>query len=87
MLSVCLQQENSWPYWREAKPSDSLVVGYDPVAVDTLGLRLFGAALTANGRDPKSTQDKASQWLAAAAALGVGTNEEKNMKVAELMLG
>jgi hypothetical protein len=56
------------------------------VAVDTLGLRLFAERLRADGGDPAREEDLANEWLELAAELGVGTNEEKNMKVAELML-
>ncbi len=86
-LGVCVQQEGSWPYWREAKRGDSILVSYDPVAVDTLGLRLFSEALTANGGDPQWAKDKANAWLKLAAELGVGTNDQANMKLVELPLG
>jgi uncharacterized protein (DUF362 family) len=85
-LGICLNGANPWPYWRDEVPGDSLVVSYDPVAVDTLGLRLFAERLRADGGDPAREEDLANEWLELAAELGVGTNEEKNMKVAELML-
>jgi hypothetical protein len=85
-LGVCIQDVASWPYWREEKPGDSLLVSYDPVAVDTLGLRLFSEMLTANGGDPAWPQDKANEYLEIAAELGVGTNDEGNMDVRELAL-
>ena len=78
-LAICLQGADSWPYWREAAPSDSILLGYDPVAVDTLGLQLFSQALSASGGDPTVAQAKAGAWLAAAAEAGVGTNDEANI--------
>ena len=86
-LGICLKGEGSWPYWREEKPGDSLFVGYDPVAVDTLGLGLFCQALLADAGTTGIAEVKAGGWLAAAAKLGIGTNDEKNMQVTGLALG
>ncbi len=87
VLGICLQEHREWPFWREAKPGDAILVGYDPVAVDTVALRLFSEALTANGGDPRWAEKRANSWLALAAALGVGTNDEANMKLVQLALG
>jgi hypothetical protein len=87
VLGICLHEERSWPFWREEVPGDTILVSYDPVAVDTVALRLFAEALKAGGGDPTWNQGKAGSWLKLAAELGVGTNDETNMAVKELALG
>jgi hypothetical protein len=85
-LGICLQTEAAWPFWREEVPGDSLLLSYDPVAVDTLGLKLFSEALAASGGNPVPVQGRSAGWLAIAAELGLGTNDEANMDLVEVAL-
>lgn len=85
-LAVCLRGANSWPYWREATPHDTILVSYDPVAVDSVALQLFSELSEQAGINPALSQSRAARWLAAAAELGVGTNEERNIEVVEVSL-
>jgi len=86
-LGVCLYGASVWPYWREEKAHDSILVSFDPVAVDTEGLRLFSEVLTADGGTPRVSQDKTNAYLEIAAALGVGADDQAHMKRVEVALG
>ncbi len=86
-LTVCLKEATSWPYWREAETGDSLLMGYDPVAVDTAALAVWSQVKTAKGEDPAAAQAKANVWLKGAAEMGLGTHDEANMKLVALALG
>lgn len=86
-LGICLRALGSWPYWRDAIRGDSLLVSCDPVAVDTLGLKLFSEALAAAGGNPAPAQGRTQPYLDMAAELGLGTNDEANMDLVEVALG
>ncbi len=86
MLKMCLKEAGSWPYWRETTLGDTIVVSYDPVAVDTLALRMFSETISGTDLNPAPAQGKANPWLAASAELGLGTNDDKNIKLVEVAL-
>jgi hypothetical protein len=51
---------------------NTILVSFDPVAHDTVGLQMTSEALTAEGRDPAAAMAPASLWLATSAGLGLG---------------
>jgi hypothetical protein len=77
--------------WQSSTPGDSILMSFDPVAHDSIGLALaLKAAMEAGEIDPETIQagaDLASQWLENAAGLGLGTNDPNNMEPVELELG
>ncbi len=72
--------------WDAAVPGDSIFMSFDPVAHDTIGLRLLSEVRTAAGKDPASYVERANPWLVNAAALGLGTNDAKSIQMSELAL-
>jgi heat shock protein HslJ len=86
VLTTCLREASTWPYWRTPTPGDAILMSFDPVAHDTIGLEMYSQLLAADGGDPTMARDKAEAWLANAAALGLGTNDASHIELAELSL-
>jgi hypothetical protein len=87
MLEANLRYGSSFPYWKADSKGNSILMSFDPVAHDTVGLQTLGALLTADGGSPAALIGMASPCLASGAATGLGTNDPKNMDVAEITLG
>jgi hypothetical protein len=62
---------------------DTILVGFDPVAMDTLGLKLASDELTATGKNPKMNSVQATPWLEHGAKIGLGTNDLSNVSLVE----
>jgi uncharacterized protein (DUF362 family) len=69
--------------WDNPIPSDSLYMSFDPVAHDTLGLKLLSDTMTAHGRNPAANLHLAGYWLASGAELGLGTNDPAHIDFVE----
>ena len=66
--------------------NDTMLMSFDPVAQEAIGLQIAVDSLTAAGQDSKMTVKQATPWLENSAALGLGTNDSKNMEVVEVKL-
>ena len=69
--------------WDQPVAADSIFMSFDPIAIDTLALRVMGDAMTAQGRDPTWNFRQAGNWLASGVELGLGTNDPAQMNVVE----
>ncbi|MFZ6029695.1 MAG: DUF362 domain-containing protein [Chloroflexota bacterium] len=85
-LAANLHYANRWPYWEEDWWGDSILMSFDPVAHDSVGLQLLSRALEADGGNPASLQGMANPYLQYAAELGLGTNDPANMVLVETSL-
>jgi hypothetical protein len=72
--------------WSEAIQGDSIFVGFDPVALDTIGLQVVREVLVAEGLDHRPSEALATPWIASSAALGVGTNDPAHIELRESTL-
>jgi uncharacterized protein (DUF362 family) len=81
-LEANLRYSNSWPYWKADWKGDSILMSYDPVAVDTVGAQILGTAL-----ENEDFTARAIAGFDEAAKLGLGTNNPANMNVIERKLG
>ena len=72
--------------WNDATTSDSILMSFDSVAHDTVGLQLFTAAREASGGNATTTQRKATAWLQYAAELGLGENNLEAIDKVEVNL-
>jgi uncharacterized protein (DUF362 family) len=81
-LEANLRYKNSWPYWEADWKGDSIVMSYDPVAVDTVGAQILEAA-----RGDDGFASRAIAGFDEAAKLGLGTNDPANISVIERKLG
>ena len=80
-LTVCTR------FWRSAVTGDSILMSFDPVAHDTVGLLVFGEALASEGFSPGGETALAARWLENGARLGLGTNDPDSIKLVEVRLG
>jgi hypothetical protein len=74
ILEANLVYSNGYPYWKADYRGDSILMGFDPVAHDKVGLDILGKLLADKGVDRIANGDAAIQCLESAAALGLGTN-------------
>ncbi len=65
----------------------ALLMAFDPVALDAVGLRIADEVLTTAGRDTTAMKEGAVHWLAACAELGLGTNDPAHIELTEVNLG
>jgi hypothetical protein len=72
--------------WSEAVQGDSIFMGFDPVALDTIGLQVIRDMLVAEGLDSRPSEALAMPWMASSAALGVGTNDPAHIELREATL-
>jgi hypothetical protein len=86
MLEANLRYSDSFPYWKADYTGNSILMSFDPVAHDTVGLQTLGQLLTADGGDPATLVGMATPCLESGAALGLGTNDPKNMDLVEVTL-
>lgn len=87
VLEACLRYKNSYPYWSADWRGDSILMSFDPVAHDTVGLQVFSQLFTEKGGSPAAAVAKTNPWLKSGVELGLGTNDLDNIELAELALG
>jgi hypothetical protein len=82
MLEANLHYAGSYPYWKPDYRGDSILMSFDPVAHDTVGLDVLTQLLAAEGSSV-SLLDMAKRCLASGATFGIGTNLSENIEVVE----
>jgi hypothetical protein len=87
MLTACLREERSWPYWATAEKGDSILMSFDPVAHDAVGLDYFVQLKEERGEKTDFVRSRSAQWLARGRELGVGTDEAGQRELIEFELG
>lgn len=80
-LTVCTRS------WSSAATGDSILMSFDPVAHDLVGLLVFGEALASEGLSPGGETALAARWLEHGAQLGLGTNDPDRIELLEVRLG
>ncbi|MBN2394274.1 MAG: DUF362 domain-containing protein [Anaerolineae bacterium] len=84
VLVVSTTAHPSAPYWTLDVVGDSILMSFDPVAHDAVGLELLDTHIK-NNKSHYNTS-LAKRWLKNAAELGLGTNDKANMELIELSL-
>jgi hypothetical protein len=88
ILEANLKYAGSWPYWKADWKGDSILMSFDPVAHDTLGMQILERLQTENNANVSSfLRELAASYLKVGAELSLGTDDPKNMEVAEVKLG
>jgi uncharacterized protein (DUF362 family) len=85
-LTACLKYRGSYPYWSSDWKGDSILMSFDPVAIDTTALQMLERLLTDEGDSPASILAMATPCLESAVELGLGTNDPANIDLAEVNL-
>ncbi len=86
MLEACLRPNNSFPYWEADMQGDAILMSFDPVAHDTMGLEVLKTKLEADGGNATAATRIATKWLENATELGLGTNDPEQMDLIEVNL-
>jgi hypothetical protein len=89
ILEANLQySSSSWPYWEPDWKGDSILMSFDPVAHDAVGMQILEQLQTENNAALSSyLRDKATSYLRIGAELGLGTDQPDNMDIVEIKLG
>jgi len=88
VLEANLRFRNSWPYWEADWRGDSILMSFDPIAHDTVGLQILERLQAENEVSTTAyLRDKATSYLALGAEMGLGTNQADQMDVVDLTLG
>jgi hypothetical protein len=72
--------------WSSAITGDSIVMSFDPVAHDTIGLQLCEEALASEGLDSRVARS-VTPWLELGAELGLGINDPDSIDLVDITLG
>jgi uncharacterized protein (DUF362 family) len=86
-LTACLEYRGAYPYWSSDWAGDSILMSFDPVAMDTIALQMLSQLLTDAGGNPASILGMATPCLESGAALGLGTDDLANVDLQEITLG
>jgi hypothetical protein len=88
VLEANLRYSNSWPYWGPDWRGDSILMSFDPVAHDTVGMQILERLQTESQATlSPALREKATAYLKTATELGLGTNDLQQMEVTEVQLG
>lgn len=88
ILEANLKYGAVWPYWKADWKGDSILMSFDPVAHDTLGMQILERLQTENDANVSSfLRELAVSYLKTGAEMGLGTDDPENMEVAEVKLG
>jgi uncharacterized protein (DUF362 family) len=85
-LAVATTARSSRPYWKMDTVGDSILMSFDPVAHDAIGLQVLSEMATLSGEYLPSANRLANPWLQKAAELDLGTNKLKDINIQEVLL-
>jgi uncharacterized protein (DUF362 family) len=83
MLSGCLHPGRSYPYWEADYEGDSILMSFDPVAHDSVGLEILSELLGSGG----GLANRARPWLERGAEIGLGAHAPGDIELTQLNLG
>ena len=86
VLTASLSTRVTYPYWDSDYIGDSILMSFDPIAHDTIGLQLLCDLLAADERNPAIAETLATPWLENGAKLGLGTNDLDSSELIEISL-
>ncbi len=88
ILEANIRFNSSWPYWEPDLKGDSILMSFDPVAHDAVGMQILEQLQAENDAALSSfLRDRATSYLKIGAELGLGTDQVDNMDMAEIKLG
>ena len=86
ILTANLHYRGGFPYWDSDWTGDSILMSFDPVAHDTVGLQILTDLIKENADYLDAIKSMAEPYLKSSAAIGLGTNDPKNMELLEVKL-
>jgi hypothetical protein len=73
--------------WHQTVTRNSILVSFDPVAHDAVGLEMLVETMASAGHNVAGAVDLATPWLASSAELGLGTNDLANIDLVDARAG
>jgi hypothetical protein len=87
VLSACTTPRQDSPYWKLDSVGDSILMSFDPVAHDTVGLGMLYELAGKGSHEPYPyAATMASEWLRNAENLGVGAHSADRIEIVEEIL-
>jgi hypothetical protein len=88
VLEANLKYASRWPYWEPDWKGDSILMSFDPVAHDAIGMQILEQLQTENKAALSSSlRDKVTSYLKIGAELGLGADQADNIDLTEIELG
>lgn len=88
VLEANLRYTSSWPYWKADWKGDSILMSFDPVAHDTVGMQILERLQIENEATlSPALREKATSYLKIASEMGLGSDDPQNIEVVEVKLG
>jgi uncharacterized Fe-S center protein len=84
MLEVNTEYSGSWPYWEADARGDSIMLTYDPLAADRVGLDILCRMAEEKGNSTKGILGMSEDWFAEAGKVGLGANDLKDIELVEI---
>lgn len=82
MLSGCLHPGHSYPYWEADYEGDAILMSFDPVAHDSVGLEILSELRGSGG----GFTNRAKPWLEHGAEIGLGAHAPGDIELTQLNL-
>lgn len=86
MLAACIRHRGAYPYWDSDWKGDSILMSFDPVAHDTIGLQVLSQALEDDGGNPAPLRHMAAPCLEGSVEAKLGTNDPAHIDLRETRL-
>jgi hypothetical protein len=83
LLAGCIHPGRAYPYWEADYEGDSILMSFDPVAHDSVGLEILSELLGSGGR----FANRARPWLERGAAIGLGAHAPGDIERIQVNLG
>jgi len=87
ILEACLKVSGGFPYWNADHVGDTILMSFDPVANDAVGMEIFKQLKADAGQDSTFNQGLSEGWFANCGKAGLGANDMKDIKLEEIKLG
>lgn len=87
ILEACLAYSAGFPYWKSDYVGDSILMSFDPVAHDAVGMEIFKQLRADAGQDSSFAEGLSGGWFANCGQAGLGANDMKNIQLEEIKLG
>lgn len=81
VLEACARYSNGWPYWKADTRGDSILMSYDPLAHDVVGLDMLVKMIEEKGDPTGGVTGMANPWVKTATEAGLGAGEMGNIEL------
>jgi hypothetical protein len=83
VLSACAQYTGSWPYWSADTVGDSILMSFDPLAHDRVGLDILQGMVEEKGLSMAGIMGQCERWIETCRTAGIGAVDPENYELIE----